>query len=324
MPNSSLPDPSPDALRLHAAFFPYAFRRQYDAVRRKQRFAHYTSAEAALAILRSNAVLLRNARCLPDFKEMRSGIDSVVDAWSGEEGQRLQALLNRAHPGVSENFIAAFQEWSRAFSRTTYIFSVSEHDDAEDNSGRSSSWQAVDARVKVALILKQAPFFQVSDSAQLLMSPITYSNASSYTLRMKHLVDHLESHFSILENMARDELLAWSYAALKHAAISSKPLRHNEDREWRIVFTELGPPVRGLLQDVMAFEGVPQKTYKLPLTRNPEQSPHETTLPQTIDRIVIGPNEYPDTVYDAFVSLLAEYGVEDAESRVTVSYTALR
>lgn len=323
MPNSSLNDLPPAELRLHSVFFPYAFRRRLDAIRKNQRFAHYTSAEAAISIIRSNSILLRNARCLDDFKEMRYGLDSIYEAWNSDQGQRLKDILEKAHYGLADSFIEAFKEWKKAFSRQTYIFCMSEHDLIEDNVGRASMWRDYGARTKVAIILKQGPYFQIPDSVDLLMGPVTYTNSKSYTLSFKYFVDTLSDNFEFVQNMEREDLLAWTYSAFKYAAVSTKPLNLHEEREWRIVYTETPGASSGLRPEVTMFDGVPQKIYRLPFANDPTQGPDGMAFPGLFDRLIIGPTEYPDTVYDAFVALLSEFGVEDAEQRVVVSYTPL-
>jgi hypothetical protein len=64
-------------LRLEAIFMPYG-RRQRDgayeklkksgATDERLRFVHYTSAEAALSIIRSKRIWMRNTTCMSDYR----------------------------------------------------------------------------------------------------------------------------------------------------------------------------------------------------------------------------------------------------------------
>lgn len=45
---------------------------------------------------------------------------------------------------------------------------------------------------------------------------------------------------------------------------------------------------------------------------------------QLIDRIIIGPTQYPVAIYKAFVGLLAEAGVKAPEGKVFISHVPLR
>src|SRR5579859_6522232 len=89
---ASLPPDLQLALRLESIFMPYATR-QRDAHHRKQagRFVHYTSAEAALNIIKSKRLWMRNTVCMADYREVQHGFD----------------ILNRlfSEPGKMESFI---------------------------------------------------------------------------------------------------------------------------------------------------------------------------------------------------------------------------
>src|ERR1039458_4464080 len=72
------------AFQLESIFMPQA-KRQRDAAhtRLKEsgigdeqlRFVHYTSAEAALKIIRSKRLWMRNTTCMSDYREVRHGYD---------------------------------------------------------------------------------------------------------------------------------------------------------------------------------------------------------------------------------------------------------
>jgi len=65
------------ALRLESIFMPHARRQRKETYTRQTgeansrkpiRFAHYTSAEAALKIIKSKRILMRNATCMADYR----------------------------------------------------------------------------------------------------------------------------------------------------------------------------------------------------------------------------------------------------------------
>jgi hypothetical protein len=71
--------------RLEDIFLPYAAGEKIEARRRQGvlergnlRFVHYTSAEAALGILRSKRLWLRNTQSMVDYREVRHGYDMLT------------------------------------------------------------------------------------------------------------------------------------------------------------------------------------------------------------------------------------------------------
>ncbi len=73
--------------RLEGIFMPYARRQRDEAYKKlarsepasgndELRFVHYTSAEAALSIIRSKRIWMRNTTCMSDYREVKHGIMS--------------------------------------------------------------------------------------------------------------------------------------------------------------------------------------------------------------------------------------------------------
>lgn len=107
-------------------------------------------------------------------------------------------------------------------------------------------------------------------------------------------------------------------------AIASKHPGFEEEQEWRLFYrpTERGSP--GMTEEIVVLGGVPQKVYKLRLADEPENGLHGADIPSLLDRIIIGPTEFPYTSYKAFVTVLEGLGVKDAVSKVMLSDIPLR
>jgi hypothetical protein len=56
----------------------------------------------------------------------------------------------------------------------------------------------------------------------------------------------------------------------------------------------------------------------------PEEGFEGATIPELIDRIIIGPMKYPTVTVNAFVEMLFDAGIQDAAERVVVSRIPLR
>jgi hypothetical protein len=72
------------------------------------------------------------------------------------------------------------------------------------------------------------------------------------------------------------------------------------------------------------IDGVPQLVYKIPLDGKQSDDLAEVDIPHLVDRVIIGPSQYPRAMYEAFVDALASSGVKDAPSRVFVSGIPIR
>ena len=64
------------------------------------RFAHYTSAPAAMSMVKSGEIRLRNTQCMNDSSEVRHGLELLGRAYRGAHGERLMGFLEVDLAGV--------------------------------------------------------------------------------------------------------------------------------------------------------------------------------------------------------------------------------
>ncbi|MBW2318859.1 MAG: hypothetical protein JRF24_09310, partial [Deltaproteobacteria bacterium] len=83
-------------------------------------------------------------------------------------------------------------------------------------------------------------------------------------------------------------------------------------------------PSKLISRKIETIDGVPQNVYQIPLEDNPSENVVGVAIPELIDRIIIGPSEYPIPIYEAFRVALDEAGVENSSSRVFISGIPLR
>ena len=70
--------------------------------------------------------------------------------------------------------------------------------------------------------------------------------------------------------------------------------------------------------------GVPQTVYKIPLENNPVGNVIGISIPELVERVIIGPSEYALPLHEAFKIALEDAGVESASSKVIISGIPLR
>ena len=79
-----------------------------------------------------------------------------------------------------------------------------------------------------------------------------------------------------------------------------------------------------MIKEIQIIAETPQPKYKIPLENIPDEDLVGVAIPELLERIIIGPTEYPSAMREAFEALLAEAGVADPASRISVSDLPLR
>ena len=88
---------------LESIFMPYA-RSQREALYGNQgRFVHYTSAEAALNIIKHKRVWMRNTTCMSDYREVQHGYEIIHNFFSTKENwNAFVDAFSSSIPGVAD------------------------------------------------------------------------------------------------------------------------------------------------------------------------------------------------------------------------------
>ena len=316
-------DLNPEQLRLTELFFPYAFGKYSSALQNQTRFVHYTRAEAGMNILRSKAVWLRKSSCMNDFTEVEHGLKCLIEGYKGEWGQKLKANLDRIHDGISLEIENLFDRWTPHLRWDTYFICLSEHFSTEDTYGRLSMWRAYGADGGVALVMNNKPFMS-SVQMGAYSSPVAYLDDKQFPEHLRMIAERIEKEAEFLRAVDRDKVVVAVFNAFRFAAVCTKHPAFFEEQEWRVIHTPAIDPSPHVAKSIESINGVPQAVYKIGLKDIPEKGFFGITIPALIDRIIIGPAQYPIAIRDAFVALLEEAGVSDAGSKVLYSTVPLR
>jgi hypothetical protein len=98
-------------LRLSEVFMPEFMRRRREAYRLQTgkeprpgailRFAHYTSATAAMSIIAEKRMWMRNTNCMTDYSEIQHGYAELLKLFHKEnpDRQRFLEAIENSHPG---------------------------------------------------------------------------------------------------------------------------------------------------------------------------------------------------------------------------------
>ncbi|MGD0236663.1 MAG: hypothetical protein ABSC55_19250, partial [Syntrophorhabdales bacterium] len=149
-------------IRLEDIFMPEIRKHRHETYHNEQgatkesaRFVHYTTAEAALNIIRTKRLWMRNTTCMTDYREVQHGFEILLSIFDKPKTEAFAAVLDKSAPGAAIQAIKLFNERLNIIRVETYIASVSEHDDEEDLHGRLSMWRAFGASTpRVAIVIK--------------------------------------------------------------------------------------------------------------------------------------------------------------------------
>jgi hypothetical protein len=93
------------------------------------RFAHHTSASAAMSIIAEKRIWMRNTNCMADYSEIQDGYTELLKSFRqrSHDRQRFLDAIYNCSPGAATQAIAIFDHWFQDTKLNTYITSMSEH-----------------------------------------------------------------------------------------------------------------------------------------------------------------------------------------------------
>jgi hypothetical protein len=315
---------SEDHIRYARVFHPRMLERLEALVTAKGRFVHYTSAEAAMSIIAGERVWMRRTSCMNDFSEVQHGIGCLARAYRTESGDRFRAALEARFAGLTQEIEALFDRWIYRLEQDTYVTSLSEHDTREDDFGRLSMWRAYGGTTGVALVMNTTAFQSSSDALGAHTSPVEYLTEQEVAVELVRVADGLSADEAQVEQLGREGLKHAIFNVFRYAAICNKHPGFSEEREWRIICTPGIDSAQRLEREMRCVAGVPQPILKIPLKDYPEEGLTGASIPSLLNRIIIGPTQYPIPIADAFADLLAKAGVRNPGAKITISRLPLR
>jgi hypothetical protein len=325
-------------IRLEDIFMPQA-RRQRDAAYKQGsaaatvadsvRFVHYTSAEAALRIIESKRVWMRNTRCMSDYSEVQHGFAILQKFFSDKANtEKFCAALDKSVPGAAMEGITLFNQWwaARDIEFNTYIASIAEHDAREDLHGRLSMWRAFGkSSTRVALVFN-IPWSSTSGFAlNVMFSPVAYLAEDQVHGVIREVVNNIETNTDFLCSVDREKLVGIVFNMLLAAVTCLKHEGFQEEREWRAIYSPNRAPSELLESSIEVIAGVPQTVYKIPFDVTVSSALADLDFSRIFDRLIIGPSQYGWPMCEAFSAALKKAGVSlEDRQRIFISGIPIR
>jgi hypothetical protein len=211
-----------------------------------------------------------------------------------------------------------------AFRSDTYITCFSEHDNSEDLIGRLSMWRAYGQSTGVAIVINGGPFLRPTHALKAYSSPVAYLTPLEFEQQFDLLLDGIEGETDFLHATGEEMILTNIFSAFRSAILCTKHPGFHEEREWRVIYSPTFARSDRIATETVTIGGVPQPISKIPLRDVPDEGLRGLEIPSLVDRVIIGPTEYPNVIREAFLGALTNAGVPDAAQRIVVSDIPLR
>ena len=291
-----------------------------------------------ISILDKKAIWMRDANCMNDYSELQHGFECIAYAYNGERGEGFRTVIDSIYPDLSLEIERMFNLWQPHLKQDTYIFCLSEHGikestkiqnvqdlpDPEDRLGRLSMWRAYGKGNGVALVLNNKVFIEPTDAIPIYTSPVEYLEKEEFSDKFHAFSERIQLNIDFIRNVPRDEFLNWLLWKFIFAAVCTKHPGFWEEREWRIVYCPSLQSSDRIVKEIKALGGVPQCIHKVELQDYPDEGFTGVEPNKLIDRIIVGPTEYPTAARRAFEEALRKAGVEDAAKRIKISEIPVR
>jgi hypothetical protein len=297
------------------------------------RLSHYTTAEAALNIIKTKRFWMRNTNCMSDFSEVQHGFDRLNSFFS-DSAKRVSftKALDDCIPGVASQAFTAFNNSWNDIRLNSYIACLSEHQDSEDSNGRLSMWRAFGGTATRIGIVLRIPCDSLSSlPLNIIFSSVAYLSESATHKDLEEVIGNIRANRDYLRLIGHDALVTLVFMSFLFRVVCLKHEGFHEEREWRAIYApKLAPyiptlgPSQLMESSTEVVSGVPQVVYKVPLDASVSNQIADLDFTQIFDRLIIGPTPYPWPIYSAFVEELTKAGVADSAERVLVSGIPIR
>ncbi len=313
-------------IELERILMPHARKQRDEFFGQKKRFVHYTSADAAIKIIKSKRLWMRNTTCMSDYREVQHGFEMLLRFFSDEDKKkRFVQALDACFPGAANEAINLFDQYWNDTRSNTYIASISEHNDAEDFHGRLSMWRAFGGNTAKVAIVFRVPFLSPgADDLHIIFSPVAYLDEPAVQETIENVIKNIIDKREFICSFDRNQIVANIFTMLYAAVVCLKHPGFHEEIEWRVIHGPNRIPSPLVEHSTEFIAGVPQIVYKLPLDKTVSPALADLDLARIFDRLIIGPSPYAWAMFQAFADALKACGVADAEQRIYISGIPIR
>jgi hypothetical protein len=207
----------------------------------------------------------------------------------------------------------------------SFVTSISEHDQTEDRHGRLSMWRAFGGTAaRVAIVVKVPSSLLRAGVLNLIFSPVAYLTEEEVKGQFLGIVKNIRENSEFLKSVGSDQVRQSVFNMLVAGVTCLKHEGFKEEREWRLIYGPQRWPSDFIESSTEVVAGIPQVVYKIPLDKVKSPALAEFDLAHILDRLIIGPTQFPWPMYEGFALALKDLGVSEPDKRVVVSGIPIR
>lgn len=264
---------------------------------------------------------------MSDYHEVQHGFQALDSFFSDKvKRAKFEQALDEYFPGAFAAALNHFNGWWRSYQFSTYIASISEHSDDEDQDGRLSMWRAFgnNSPARVAIVLNVPRYLAGQSQLGIMFSPVAYLRQNEVHQQIEAIAASIDKNIEFLKTVHHEIIVYILFNMLLSAVVCLKHRGFHEEREWRVIYN----PDRGrsplMETSTEIISGIPQTIHKLPLDKSVGEGLAALDFARMFDRLIIGPTPYPTVIYEALTTALMLAGVNNAGLRVTTSGIPIR
>src|SRR6185369_16568868 len=156
-------------------------------------YVHYTNADAAIQIIETKRLWMRNTTSMSDYREVEHGFEMLVRFFSQESNfKQFCDVCDTCAPGKAKEAIDLFNGWWNHIRFDIYVTSVSEHDKSEDEYGRLSMWRAFGGgQPRVAMVFSVPWFSGAAAAMGMSFNPVLYIERDRSDAPIREMMDNI-------------------------------------------------------------------------------------------------------------------------------------
>lgn len=307
----------------------------FDDIRENEQFykskpllAHYTSMEVLENILRNDEIWFSNPLFMNDLDEVRFGIQQSMPLVINSEEIEQGLGSSTRFKSFREFYEQSVLYFMNNQALDTYVFCLSEHDEAEHNDGLLSMWRGYGGNGKGAAIVFDTSKIEPTQGSPLIVSKVVYGSTDK---RISWINKVMSTYAKIIsENTLSDDQIQFAAIALFRRilffALFTKHVGFHEEREWRIVYMKDGKSnifLDEMLHYRIGSQGIEPK-LRFKVWYIPGVTSENMSIDKIIHSIILGPTVSSPIANAMMLRMLDRLGKGALKDRVRGSTIPFR
>jgi hypothetical protein len=177
----------------------------------------------------------------------------------------------------------------------------------------------------VALVLNNTAFAAETDEMKVYSSPVFYMDVPGFGEWFQRWAGNLLAAEGRLRELGAELVTNLIFMVFRSFALCTKHPGFKEEKEWRVYHSPMFEGQSEWIEPATeCIGGVPQLLMKLHLRDDPAKGVVGVAPETILNRVIIGPCDYPVQVRAGVADALRKAGIDDPMSKMWMSLIPLR